>query len=157
MERRHDSPGTEEETVRVVGVPVGGLKTVGQIVGTNPLMFRTDQNGLAIAVELLSTHTAGAPVIDDKGRYVGFINEFDVLKAYEAGRELGSLTAEDIMRPGPMAVHASTPITDAVQMMEEQHVLNLPVENDGKVTYSVSRHDLLRASIGLGLGMGLDP
>ena len=29
MERRHDSPGTEEETVRVVGVPVGGLKTVG--------------------------------------------------------------------------------------------------------------------------------
>lgn len=141
----------------VVGVPVGGLKTVGQIVGTNTLMFHAGQNGLTIAVELLSTHTAGAPVIDDKGRYVGFINEFDVLKAYEGGKELSSLTAEDIMRKGPIAVHASTPIDTAVQMMEEQHVLNLPVENDGKVTYSVSRHDLLRASIGLGLGMGLDP
>jgi CBS domain-containing protein len=56
-----------------------------------------------------------------------------------------------------MAVHASTTIAAAVQMMEEQHVLNLPVEIDGKVVYSVSRHDLLRASIGLGLGMGLDP
>ncbi len=141
----------------VVGVPVGGLKTVGQIVGTNTLMFRARQNGLAIAVELLSTHTAGAPVVDDKGKYIGFINEFDVLKAYEAGKELSSLTAEDIMRSGPMAVHASTSIATAVQMMEEQHVLNLPVENDGKVAYSVSRHDLLRASIGLGLGMGLDP
>ena len=141
----------------VVGVPVGGLQTVGQIVGTNTLMFRTDQNGLAIAVELLSTHTAGAPVVDHKGRYVGFINEFDVLKAYEAGKDLSSLTAEDIMRTGPIAVHSSTPIATAVQMMEEQHVLNLPVENEGKVTYSVSRHDLLRASIGLGVGMGLDP
>lgn len=140
-----------------VGIPVGGLKTVGQIVGTNTLMFRAGQNGLAIAVELLSTHTAGAPVVDDKRRYVGFINEFDVLKAYEAGRNLGSLTAEDIMRTGPVAVHGSTSIATAVQIMEEQHVLNLPVEIDGKVAYSVSRHDLLRASIGLGLGMGLDP
>jgi hypothetical protein len=69
----------------IVGVPVGGLKTVGQIVGTNSLMFRTSQNGLAIALELLSTHTPGAPVVDNKGKYVVFINEFDVLKAYEAG------------------------------------------------------------------------
>jgi CBS domain-containing protein len=143
--------------MNVVGVPVGGLKTVGQIVATNTLTFRETQNALAIAVELLSTHLAGAPVVDRTGRYLGFINEFDVLKAYEAGKELGTLTAEDIMRPGPIAVHASTTIVDAVQMMEEQHVLNLPVEKDGKVMYSVSRHDLLRASIGLGLGMGLDP
>lgn len=105
----------------------------------------------------MSTHTPGAPVVDNKGTYVGFINEFDVLKAYEAGKDLSTLTAEYIMRPGPMAVHASTTIAAAVQMMEEQHVLNLPVEIDGKVVYSVSRHDLLRASIGLGLGMGLDP
>ncbi len=43
----------------VDGVPVGGLKTVGQIVATNTLAF---QEGLAIAMALLSTHTAGAPV-----------------------------------------------------------------------------------------------
>ena len=141
----------------IVGVPVGGLKTVGQIVGTNSLTFRTNQTGLTIALELLSTHIPGAPVVDNKGKYVGFINEFDILKAYEAGKDLSIITAEHIMRPGPMAVHASTTIVDAVQMMEEQHVLNLPVEIDGKVVYSVSRHDLLRASIGLGLGMGIDP
>lgn len=58
----------------VVGVPVGGLKTVGQIVATNTLTFQAGQNGLAIAVELLSTHTAGAPVIDHEGKYIGFIN-----------------------------------------------------------------------------------
>ena len=140
-----------------VGVPVGGLKTVGQIVATNTLTFQAGQNGLAIAVELLSTHTAGAPVVDREGKYLGFINEFDVMKALSLGRELSSLVAEDLMRIGPIAVHTATTIADAANRMDEQCVLNLPVEKDGKVAYSVSRHDLLRAWIGLGLGMGLDP
>lgn len=143
--------------MNTTGVPVGGLKTVGQIVATNTLTFQAGQNGLAIAVELLSTHTAGAPVVDHEGKYLGFINEFDVIKALSLGRELSSLVAEDLMRIGPIAVHASTTIADAAQRMDEQCVLNLPVEKDGRVTYSVSRHDLLRAWIGLGLGMGLDP
>ena len=143
--------------MNTTGVPVGGLKTVGQIVATNTLTFQAGQNGLAIAVELLSTHTAGAPVVDHEGKYLGFINEFDVIKALSLGRELSSLVAEDLMRIGPIAVHASTTIADAAQRMDEQSVLNLPVEKDGRVAYSVSRHDLLRAWIGLGLGMGLDP
>ena len=46
----------------VDGVPVGGLKTVGQIVATNTLAFQEGQDGLAIAMALFSTHTAGAPV-----------------------------------------------------------------------------------------------
>ena len=143
--------------MNTTGVPVGGLKTVGQIVATNTLTFQAGQNGLAIAVELLSTHTAGAPVVDHEGKYLGFINEFDVIKALSLGRELTSLVAEDLMRIGPIAVSASTTIADAAQRMDEQCVLNLPVEKDGRVAYSVSRHDLLRAWIGLGLGMGLDP
>lgn len=143
--------------MNTTGVPVGGLKTVGQIVATNTLTFQAGQNGLAIAVELLSTHTAGAPVVDHEGKYLGFINEFDVIKALSLGRELSSLVAEDLMRIGPIAVRASTTIADAAQRMDEQCVLNLPVEKDGRVAYSVSRHDLLRAWIGLGLGMGLDP
>jgi CBS domain-containing protein len=143
--------------MNTTGVPVGGLKTVGQIVATNTLTFQAGQNGLAIAVELLSTHTAGAPVVDHEGKYLGFINEFDVIKALSLGRELSSLVAEDLMRIGPIAVHASTTIADAAERMDEQCVLNLPVEKDGRVAYSVSRHDLLRAWVGLGLGMGLDP
>lgn len=143
--------------MNVVGVPVGGLKTVGQIVATNTLTFQAGQDGLAIAVALVSSHTPGAPVVDEQGKYIGFINELDVMKALEAGKELSNLIAEDLMRIGPMAVHESTTIANAAQRMEEQCVLNLPVEMDGRVAYSVSRHDLLRAWIGLGLGMGIDP
>ncbi len=143
--------------MNAVGVPTGGLKTVGQIVATNTLTFQAGQDGLAIAVALVSSHTPGAPVVDRTGKYLGFINEFDVMRALDAGKDLGELTAEEIMRKDRLAVTASTKIADAARKMEEHSVLNLPVEKDGKVAYSVSRHDLLRARIGLGLGMALEP
>ena len=48
----------------VPGLPAEGLRTVGQIMATNHLRFYAGQNGLAIAIALLSSHTAGAPVMD---------------------------------------------------------------------------------------------
>lgn len=138
-------------TMAIPGVPVGGLKTVGQIVGTNDLVFRTDQNGLAIAVELLSTHTPGAPVVDQKGDFAGFISEFDILRALEANKELSKMTAEQIMAKDRIYVTEQTSIEEAVKLMEEKRLLNLPVKRNGKIAYTITRHDLLRAWIGLGL------
>lgn len=141
------------------GVSARGLKPVSQIVATHThtMTFHANENGLAIAMDLLSTHTAGAPVVDDKGKYIGFINEFDVIKALEAGKVLSNLVAKDLMRVGPIAVHESTTIADAAKRMEDGSVVNLPVEKDGKVAYSVGRDDLLRAWIGLGAGDAADP
>lgn len=139
------------------GVPVGGLKTVGQIDATNPLVFHAGQNGMDIALALLSTHTAGAPVVDQHSRYLGFINECDVMQALDRGRDLNQLSAEQIMRTDRLGITPSMTIPDAAKMMEQHRVVSLPVERDGVVAYSVTRHDLLRARIGLGVGMGVDP
>jgi predicted transcriptional regulator len=137
-------------TFTLPGVPAGGIRTVGQIRGTNTLILHTGQNGMAVALELLTTHTPGAPVVDEHQKFVGFISEFDVLRALEAGKDLSTVTAEDFMVHDHMAVTAETTIEDAVTTMEEKHLLNLPVIQNGRVTYSVTRHDLLRAWIGLG-------
>jgi predicted transcriptional regulator len=106
---------------------------------------------MGVAVELLSTHTPGAPVLDDRGEFIGFISEFDVLRALEAGKDLNQLTAEQIMVKDRIFVTDGTSIEDAVKLMEEKRLLNLPVKVNGKVTYSITRHDLLRAWIGLGI------
>lgn len=137
------------------GVPAGGLNTIGQIDATNPLVFYAGQDGMEIAVALCSTHTAGAPVVDQDGRYLGFINEFDVMKMLDRGRDLSTLRAEQIMRKDRLVIAPSTTISDAAKMMEQHGVVGLPVEHDRLVTYSVTRHDLLRARIGLGVGMGI--
>ena len=137
------------------GVPAGGLKTIDQIDATNPLVFYAGQDGMEIAVALCSTHTAGAPVVDPDGRYLGFINEFDVMKLLDLGQDLSAMRAEQIMRKDRLVIPPSTTISDAAKMMEQHGVVGLPIEHDGLVTYSVTRHDLLRARIGLGVGMGI--
>ena len=139
-----------------LGVPAGGLKTIGQIDATNPLVFYAGQDGMAIAVALCSTHTAGAPVVDADGRYLGFINEFDVMNILDTGLDLSKLSAVDIMRKDRLVITPSTTISDAAELMKQHGVVGLPIEHDGLVTYSVTRHDLLRARIGLGVGMGID-
>ncbi|HNI67536.1 MAG TPA: CBS domain-containing protein [Nitrospira sp.] len=133
------------------GVPAGGFKTVGQIVGTNQILVNRNQNALEVAADLLATHTPGAPVVDDAGQYVGFISEFDFLKALDSNVDLNQVTVEQIMIRERIIVTANTSIDDAVRIMEEKHLLNLPVERDGTIVYTLTRHDLLRARIGLGL------
>lgn len=68
----------------------------------------------------------------------------------KVGKDLSMLTAEDIMVPKHISVTAETTIEEAVETMEEMHLHNLPVKRDGKVADSVTRHDLLRAWIGIG-------
>jgi predicted transcriptional regulator len=105
---------------------------------------------MTAALELLSTHTPGAPVVDERDEFVGFVSEFDLLRALEAGKDLSALKTEQIMVHERIAVTVETTIEDAVKLMEEKRLLNLPVTQHGKVAYSVTRHDLLRAWIGLG-------
>ena len=123
---------------------------MGQIRGTNNLTFHAGQNGMAVAIELLSSHTPGAPVLDDQNEFIGFVSEFDVLRALEAGKDLAEMTVDQIMAQDRIAVMSETTIEEAVKLMEEKRLLNLPVKKNGKVAYSVTRHDLLRAWIGLG-------
>jgi CBS domain-containing protein len=43
---------------------------------------------MGIAVELLTTHAPGAPIVDEEGDCVGFVSEVDILRALEAGKDL---------------------------------------------------------------------
>lgn len=134
----------------------GGARLVGDIVGTNTLRFSPEQNGLVIAILLLSTHTPGAPVVDQKGKFVGFVSEFDILQALEAGKNLNGIMANDLMAKDRVPLTAYTTIAEAVKLMGKSRFLNLPVERNGKVIGCVTRHDLLRAWIGVGLGLDLE-
>jgi CBS domain-containing protein len=137
-------------------VCLSGVKTVGQVHATNNLVFRRDQNAMGVAVELLAAHTPGAPVVDERGEFIGFVSEFDLLRVLEAKKDLNQLTAEDVMAKEPISVTNDTSIDEAVKIMEEKRLLNLPVKVNGKVAYLITRHDLLRAWIGLGVDIEIN-
>jgi CBS domain-containing protein len=106
---------------------------------------------MGVAIELLASHTPGGPVVDERGEFIGFVSEFDILRVLEAKKDLNQLTAADVMAKEHISVTNDTSIDEAVKIMEEKRLLNLPVKVNGKVAYSITRHDLLRAWIGLGM------
>jgi predicted transcriptional regulator len=143
----------KEAFMTMEGVPAGGFRTLGEIDGTNGLRFQPKESALAVALELLSSHTSGAPVVNDAGNFVGFVSEFDLLGAIESGKDLSQITADKLMNKDHFVADESTTIADAIELMREKHLLNIPVVKQGQVAYSVTRHDLLRARIGLGPGI----
>ena len=101
---------------------------------------------------LLTSSLTGAPVVDANGHIIGFISQFDVLSVLEAGGEISQLSAEDIMVQDHIAIPMSATLSEAVKLMKEKHFLVLPVEQDGVIIGCITRQDLLRAWVGLGLG-----
>ncbi len=128
-----------------------GLRTIQQVATLHDFRFHHDQNGLAITQELLTSSLPGAPVVDPKGHCVGFISQFDVLAVLEAGRDVSQLTAKEIMVRDPIAIPSSTTLAEAVKIMKDHHFLVLPVEENGVVIGCLTRQDLLRAWVGLGV------
>ena len=133
-------------------IAIVGLRSISQVPLTHTVTFRKDQNGLSIAQQLLASPTGGAPVVDSEGTFIGFISEFDILGAFESGRDISQLTAEEIMVQDRIAIQESTSLVDAVRLMKKHHILVLPVERDGVVVGSVTRQDLLRGWMEQGLG-----
>ena len=107
-------------TTMMEGVPAVGFRTLGEIDGTNGLRFQPKQTAMDIALELLSSHTSGAPIVNDAGKFVGFVSEFDLLGAIESGQDLSQITADKLMNTDHYVADESTSIADAILMHEGQ-------------------------------------
>ena len=79
-----------------------------------------------------------------------------MLQALQAGTDLNKVTAKDLMVKDRTPITVYTTIGEAVRIMESSRFLNLPVEKDCVVVGCVTRHDLLLAWIGTGLGVTLE-
>lgn len=127
--------------------------TVGQLINTNPLRFDVKTTCMEVAIALLSSHLSGGPVLDESGRYLGFVSEVDVLTALDHSQDLEKVTAQQVMSKEANLIHNDTKIQEAVRTMKERHLMNLCVEENGVITKTYTRHDLLRGYLGADLGI----
>lgn len=127
------------------------FKTVGEIQITNKLSCVEDVPAYTVALELLDTSFQGLPVLNRSGRVVGKLTEIDLLNALKAGRDLKTTLAGEIMAPPPPIVGPETPIEEAIEIMDVNRLVRLPVIDKGRFIGSVTRHDLLRAWLGIWL------
>ena len=115
---------------------------------TRPVVSaRENASARDVALQLMTGHFSGMPVTNDDGKVVGIVTEFDILKAVQDGKELGRTTAKDIMTQDVATAKEDATVEEFLLLMEEFHILRLPIVKDDKLVGIVSRSDILRSLI----------
>lgn len=97
-----------------------------------------------IAMQLVANGFSGMPVAERDGTVIGVITEADILRALTEGKALETLAAEDIMTKSVISVDLETPMPDVMKVLQDHHILRVPVTDRGKLVGIISRIDLIR-------------
>jgi len=101
--------------------------------------------GRDLALQLLSGMHSGLPVVDGRGKVIGVVTEFDLLRAVHEGKDLQTVKAEEIMSRTVVCARENDALDDIIAKMMEHHIIRLPVVGaDGKLIGVIARPDLLR-------------
>lgn len=103
--------------------------------------------GRDLAVKLLSGMYSGLPVVDDNGKVIGVVSEFDLLKAIRGGKALEQVKAEDIMSKNPICVSEDTSVEEIIDLMIKNNVIRVPVVRNGNLVGVISRCDILSSIV----------
>jgi CBS domain-containing protein len=122
-------------------------KTAAEIMTRPVISARENASARDVALQLMTGHFSGMPVTNDGGKVVGIVTEFDILKAVQGGKELGRTTARDIMTQDVATAKEDATVEEFILLMEEFHILRLPIVKDDKLVGIVSRSDILRSLI----------
>jgi CBS domain-containing protein len=100
-----------------------------------------------IASQLVSGRFSGMPVIDEEERVIGVITEHDLLEQVREGKDLGKLTAEDVMQKQPITVDINAPLSHVLDIMLESGILRIPVTDGLCLVGIISRSAILRIEL----------
>ena len=130
------------------------FETIGDIKLGNPLFTYEDAPASKIADDLLHSRWTGMPVIDRNNRVVGVVSEQDLLRALRGELALDEVEVRTIMTRSPIVITRDATLEEASKIMERAHIHRLPVVRDGVLIGTVTRHDLLRAWLGMTVEQG---
>jgi CBS domain-containing protein len=93
---------------------------------------------IAELTSILTRHRiTGLPVVDNRGKLVGVVSEFDVID--RKGRTVG-----DIMSREPITIGADAPIGEAARLFVQHRIRRAPVMQGEKIIGIVGRSDVVR-------------
>jgi Zn-dependent protease/CBS domain-containing protein len=102
--------------------------------------------GLSVAQlvdEVMLPHTARAVPVTDNGRLVGIVTVADVMRVPFEQRS-GTTVAHIMSDNGLEAVASDTPILDAIELIAERNLEQLPVVDGGQLVGMLTNADVMR-------------
>ena len=103
---------------------------------------------MALMREMSAKGLGASAVVDDQDRILGIFTDGDLRRLIEAGADLRTAMARDVMHPQPRTVAQDALAVDAADLMETHRISSvLVVDAQGKLCGAVNTHDLMRAKV----------
>lgn len=102
-------------------------------------------SGIAVARLLAERNFGSVPVVEEDMTLVGLISEFDLLKAMTNGKNLQTVMTGEIMtlEDDLVTVTEDTPILDLAKLLQETHLIRVPVVRGKTLVGIVARRDIV--------------
>lgn len=95
----------------------------------------------------ISAKRLGATAVLDNGEMTGIITDGDLRRMLEKSDQTSGIRAKDIMTANPKTVLAGSLVVEALAIMRENNITQLPVVDTDKYVGVIHLHDILKEGI----------
>ena len=95
----------------------------------------------------ISSKRLGAAAVVEGNKLLGIITDGDLRRMLEQKVDIDKLTALDIMTANPSAIEEDELVVNALEMMRENKITQLPVLKNGDYVGVVHMHDIVKEGI----------
>ncbi len=107
---------------------------------------KSDETMQNIIIEISSKRLGATAVLDD-GKLIGIITDGDLRRALQTHENMRELRAADIMTKNPRYIDENNLVVDALTLMKEHNITQLPVLKKQKYVGVIHLHDILKEGI----------
>ncbi|MFN4285431.1 MAG: SIS domain-containing protein [Lacibacter sp.] len=100
-----------------------------------------------VIVEISQKRLGITAVLDAQGRLAGVITDGDLRRMLQRTNTLDTVTAEAIMTANPKTIAADALAIDAMELMRNHNITQLPVLQDGQYVGVIHLHDLIKEGL----------
>ena len=95
----------------------------------------------------ISSKRLGTTAVVEGGKLVGIVTDGDLRRMLERYTDFQNLTAADIMTKNPKTIEKDELAIDALTIMRENNITQLPIMDKGKYVGVIHLHDILKEGI----------
>ncbi len=110
-----------------------------------PIVFPEDN--LRKVILEISTKRLGATAVIDNQQLIGIITDGDLRRMLMKACNIDTIIAKDIMTFNPKSIQADALVVDALQLMRQHNITQLPVMDKAAYMGVIHLHDILREGI----------